>query len=1715
MSHVPAVPDIKRRPLSLVLSVLALLAIVPLLAYSVIQLEGPRIQRKAMADLAAIGELKAHQIETWLGERRDDAEMLMIEPGLADDAASWLDRRDPAAQARLARRQASLGHAFSRWELLDARAQPETSVRRSLLSAALDLGQPLMGDLYRDGSGQVWLDLAVPLIQAGSGRKVGAVVLGIEANAFLFPFIQTWPTSSPSAETLLCRRDGANVLFLNQLRHSQVAPLTLRLPLGRTDLPAALAIRAGGRAQSIEGRDYRGIPVLSATRPILGTAWSLVAKVDRDEVMRPLYKLMAWVSAVSVAAAIVVAAILWRLRREHLRGQQLELLARAGERDRLLSLFYDLPFMGMAIVDSKDHWLHVNDQMCEILGYRREELLAGLTWAQITHPDDLAADLANYRRLLAGDIDGYRMEKRFLRPDGEAVAVELSVKCVRNPAGAVEHIVKTVRDISERKRLEEARAAQQRAASLLDAIAAASTEAIFAKDAQGRYLYYNNEAARSAHKRPEEVIGRDDSALYPPEQAARIKAQDREVLAAEESRSFEEVLTTADGERTFLTTKGPLRDSEGRIVGLYGISRDITERKQAEDRLRRSQEQLQLFIEHAPLSIAMFDRDMHYLAYSRHWLEDYGRGHDSLLGRDFYGIHTDIQEHWRSIHQRGLAGETLSNDADLWRLADGSERWVRWAVLPWRDGAGEIGGIILSAEDITERHRTELALNDSRARLAGIISSAMDAIITLDEDQRVCVFNPAAERMFGYTADEMAGQTIDRLIPGSLREVHRRHMRSFAEEGVTNRDMTSLGELRALRRDGSEFPIEASISKITVAGDQLFTVILRDISERRRADEALRASEERFRSLVEQAADGIFVSDARGRYLDVNSAACAMLGYGREELLCLGIADVIDAAEIPRIGPEVARFAGGEVVVSEWRFRRKDGTVFPGEVSGRQLADGRLQAIVRDISERKEAEAALRYQLDLLRGITDKATDSIFICDAEGRVNAANPEAERVFGYGTEELAGRNLHEVLHHHYPNGRPYPNGDCPLCHVYSTGETIRDHEAVFFRKDGGQVIVTCSNSAIESGGKRVGATLVLHDITAAKLAEQDLRERKDDLKRAQAVGHIGSWRLDVRRNELTWSEENHRIFGIPEGSAMTYETFLACVHPDDRAYVDRMWSAALRGEPYDIEHRLLVDGQVKWVREKAELEFGADGNLLGGFGTTQDITDTKAAEQALRVSEERFQLAAEIGRSGTWDWNVLTGEVVWSRGHYDILGYQVGEVAPGYQAWVERVHPDDRPQIEAEIGRCMQERVEYGAEFRIVWPDGSVHWMNARGRFEYDEAGACTRMVGVMADITSLKQAEIALREADQRKDEFLAMLAHELRNPLAPIRNAAHVLGRLDVAEPRVHWARDIIEGQVAHLTHLVDDLLDISRIARGKVSLRMAPVRLDDLVRQAGESVQPLMTAKQQHYQTRLPEAEVVLEGDSVRLVQVLQNLLNNAAKYTPDEGHIELSAHMRGHEVEIQVRDDGMGMSADLLGGVFDLFRQGERTLDRSQGGLGIGLTLVRRLVELHGGTVLAYSPGPGLGSTFTVRLPASEAIAAPPTPDAAKAIAPAPAPLRVLVVDDDPIVAESMLVFLELEGHLARGADCGDAAVRLVEDFRPDVVLLDIGLPGQDGYAVARRIRQLPGGADLKLIAVSGYGDQESVLRSGLAGFDRHLVKPVDPEVFSELLAKLARPV
>ncbi|QJW95098.1 hybrid sensor histidine kinase/response regulator [Frigoriglobus tundricola] len=508
---------------------------------------------------------------------------------------------------------------------------------------------------------------------------------------------------------------------------------------------------------------------------------------------------------------------------------------------------------------------------------------------------------------------------------------------------------------------------------------------------------------------------------------------------------------------------------------------------------------------------------------------------------------------------------------------------------------------------------------------------------------------------------------------------------------------------------------------------------------------------------------------------------------------------------------------------------------------------------------------------------------------------------------------------------------------------------------------------------------------------------------------------------------------------------------------------------------------------------------------------DTLEERVAErtEALRESETRMRLAQDAARIGTFDWNVQTGAYVWTPELEAMYGLPPGGFGGTPAAWEQLLHAEDRAEAVRLVARAFETGLPVEGEWRVPWPDGSVHWLMSRFQVFKSATGAPLRMTGVNIDITRRKQAEEVLRASDRQKNEFLSMLAHELRNPLAPIRNATEVLKQCGADPGRLRWAHGVIDRQLAHLVRLVDDLLDVSRITLGKIRLSVEPTELEAVLGQAVEAVRPLVDKFGHHLEVALPPHPVHLRGDPTRLVQVFVNLLTNAAKYTEAGGHIRLAAARTdpGAEpggvpaVRVRVRDTGIGIAPDLLPSVFDLFTQASRSLDRSQGGLGVGLTLVRRLVELHGGTVEAHSDGVGRGSEFTVTLPVPDVQGTDERPSGAERIEPRadPGPLRVVVIDDNVDGAESLADLIGLLGHEVRIAHDGAAGIGLVRDFEPDIVLLDIGLPGMDGYEVARRLRR-DAATRAVLVTLSGYGREEDRTLSREAGCKQHFVKPVD---------------
>jgi PAS domain S-box-containing protein len=572
------------------------------------------------------------------------------------------------------------------------------------------------------------------------------------------------------------------------------------------------------------------------------------------------------------------------------------------------------------------------------------------------------------------------------------------------------------------------------------------------------------------------------------------------------------------------------------------------------------------------------------------------------------------------------------------------------------------------------------------------------------------------------------------------------------------------------------------------------------------------------------------------------------------------------------------------------------------------------------------------------------------------------------------------------------------------------------------------------------------------------------------------------------------------------------WLGAVHPDDRPDAEDKWREALSTRSnYEAEHRLKwKGGGWHWTKVRGAPLLDDDGSIKKWVGVNIDINARKLAQRALRDNERFMRLVQDAANAGCWDWSLSDNRNVWSMNLWALYGLELGACEPSYDCWTASIHEDDRECVLGAISAAMRAGEGFEVQWRVNLPEGRpTRWLMSRGRPVLDPKGVPERYIGIVLDITDRKNAEDALREADRRKDEFIAMLAHELRNPLVPIHNGVHVLkarAMMDGEESHRPLI-EMMERQVTHLVRLVDDLLEISRIAGGRIELRKEPVDLLGVLSEALEASRLSIENAPHCMGLVTPSEALCVDGDPVRLGQVFANILNNAAKYTPAGGRIDIEAERRENEAVVTVRDNGHGIGPESLPHVFELFSRGDRPGD---GGLGIGLALVRQLVELHGGSVEAVSEGLGHGSAFIVRLPLG-AVAAQGRERAEWAEAPAPADRRALVIDDDRDVADSLAMLLEGLGATVRVTYAGREGLREIEAFEPHIVFLDLGMPEQDGIQTARMIRQSDIGRKLTLVALTGWGQAEDRARTRDAGFDAHLTKPASVRNLRRLLGDI----
>jgi PAS domain S-box-containing protein len=784
-------------------------------------------------------------------------------------------------------------------------------------------------------------------------------------------------------------------------------------------------------------------------------------------------------------------------------------------------------------------------------------------------------------------------------------------------------------------------------------------------------------------------------------------------------------------------------------------------------------------------------------------------------------------------------------------------------------------------------------------------------------------------------------------------------------------------------------------------------------------------------------------------------------------------------------------------------------------LTGRAIGERERERAGRTTAE--AVAAAVGQSEERLRVTLASIGDAVIATDEQGRVTRLNGVAEALTGWSEAEAIGRPMKDVfIIVNEESGQPVEN---PVERVLREG-VISDlaNHTVLVSRDGREIAIDDSAAPIRTAdGQMAGVVMVFRDIAEQRRAERErvtLLENEraarkytetatEQLQLALEAGHMGIWQYSLGSGTVEWSPGLEAIHGYPPGGFPgTFEAFGEEIHPADRELVLGAIGAAVeQRRDHHVEYRIVrSDGAVRWVEGRGQLFCDERGQPERMVGVCLDVTDRKHAEERFRLTVEAAPAAMiMVDSQGT----IVLVNALTER----LLGYVRDELVgqPIEQLVPSRFRGRHAEYRAGFLADSRQRPMGNGRDLYAVRKDGSevpveigLSPMNtADGRF----------VLAAVTDISQRKEAEQALQDANRYKDEFLAMLAHELRNPLGAIANAAQLLKQLGPPEGDLRWARDVIDRQAGHLARIVDDLLDVSRISRGQIILRREPIPLASAVSLALETALPLIDSRRQRFASTVPPDPIWVDGDATRLAQVIGNLLSNASRYTAQDGAISLTVQCEAAEAVVRVQDTGIGIAAEVLPRVFDLFVQGERSPDRTRGGLGLGLTLARRLTEMHGGRLEAFSAGLGQGSEFVVRLPLF--AGKPPVEiDRRPVLLYETVRRRILVVDDNADAAEALALVLGARGHEVRLVTDGPSAIETAAEFRPEVVLLDIGLPGMDGYVVARRLRAESEPAGITLVALTGYGQDEDRQRARDAGFDYHLVKPIAPDAILALL-------
>lgn len=1425
---------------------------------------------------------------------------------------------------------------------------------------------------------------------------------------------------------------------------------------------------------------------------------------------------------------------------------------------------------------------YVNDAYCRYYGKSREELIGSNFISSAA--DDFPQKLREHLESFTPERPVIAFEQYDILPNGEKRWREWVDRAFFDRDGRVLEFQSTGRDITAHKRAEEAlRESEERFRTLVNS----TNDVVFTLDREQRHTGVFGGWVEKAGLTPEFFLGKTVREIFG-EQAAPIhEAANRRALDGEDV-VYEWSAPGPNGLQYYQTSLSPLRASNGTISGIVGIGRDITARKRAEEELRVAEEKYRTHVERLPAITYIDELDGRgttlfvspqieaYLGVTvEEWINS-----DNSIWTDM--IHPEDRERVLPVY---LGAEEAREPYNLeYRMIarDGRIIWFRDQGMILKPGPGEHSVLHGIMYDITEHKRVETELGESQAQLAGVIHSTMDALITIDEDHRITLFNPAAEQMFKCPASEAVGSPLDRFIPASARGKHRGFVRAYGRSGQTRRMMQiSTLDLNCLRADGTTFPGEISISQFEARGRKTFIASVRDVTERKQAEATLRESEDRYRDLVEHIHDLIGTHDLEGNILSINQAATELLGIEADALLKMNLRDILTPEARDEFDAYLAAIRRDGKASGLMLVRTKSGEerVWEYDNTLRTEAIDRpiVRALARDITERRRAEKALREGERRYRQLFEANPHPMWVYDLESlRFLAVNDAAVIHYGYSREEFLGMTLLDI--------RPPEDRARLLDNVAAVTEGLDEAgDWRHVKKDGGVIDVEITSHTLEFDGRRAEVILV-NDITARKQAEERLAASEAELRALFAamrdvvliIDRDGVYRkiaptdpgLLYRPPEELLGKSLQDVFPLEEA-----EKFLAAL----RRVLETK-------QIEQVEYELAINGRRVW--------FNAAITPMSGDMTVwvaRDITARKRAEERVQNQLDRLSALREIDLAitSTFDMRVSLDVLLSQTVKYlsvdaaSILLVDASTAALKYEAGIGfRTHAPRSANVklgESYAGKAALERrlvripnladepenllltahlkgedfVSYHAMPLIVkgkvlgvlevfnrsavkrddeWYDffGSLagqaaiavdnaQLFSASQRELTERRRAEEELLKLNAELeervedrtTDLKRLNLELERAVRVKDEFLANMSHELRTPLNAIIGLSESLAEKTVGELNEKQAKyvSVIAESGQHLLELINDILDLAKIEAGQVRLDRNKVNVSAVCQSGLRMIHQLAHRKNQEVSFEMDDGLDLIRADERRLKQMLVNLLSNAVKFTPEGGRLglEVRGNRRANIVQFTVWDTGIGIEAEDLERLFRPFVQLDSELSRTTTGTGLGLALVAQMARLHGGSVSVESQ-PGKGSRFTITLPWETAANTGSLPgrttEGLSAGKPGTERARrtILLVEDTEDVIILIGDYLEHAGYKVESARNGLDGIAQARKARPDLILMDIQMPDMDGLEATRQLRAEGGFERTPIIALTALampGDRERALA---AGMDEYISKPVN---------------